>query len=340
MATPGEFTRRAVLHGKLDLVAAEGVLQAAQASTKRGAAVARAAIDGSLGEHLAVLRRQLVQVNAELEARLDYPADELALEEDGDLLDALAAAQQELEALADTFDAGRVLVQGARVALVGAVNAGKSSLFNALLGRDRALVHDTPGTTRDVLEVATTLHGVAVTLLDTAGERITDDPVEAAGLALARELVEEADLLLLVLRARPEGLSAVERELLSRTEGRPRLVVLNGVDRTHSAPEQPHLATSAATGVGLDSLGQALVDALVGTEPGHAGHVIAAAWQRDALLEAARCIEEGRTALPFAGVAVAADAVTRALEAFDALTGADTREEVLDAMFARFCIGK
>jgi tRNA modification GTPase len=338
MAGPGAFTRRAVEHGKLDLVRAEGVLQLAEARSLDGLKVARSAVDGVLGDALTGLRGRLLDVAAELEARLDYPDDELAFVDDDTLVATVCAVADEAEALASTWRAGRVWVHGARVALVGAVNAGKSSLFNALLGRSRALVHDSPGTTRDVLEVATHLDGVPVTLLDTAGERTTDDPVEAAGLALARELVDEADLLVVVIRARPEGPSPTEQQILARTAGRARVVVCNGVD----AADAPLAAveTVATTGQGIDALRQAIRGSLVGETVGGAGLVVASARQRDLLLEVARACREMVEALPVAGVAVAADAVVRALEELDSLTGADSRESVLDVLFARFCIGK
>src|SRR5690606_34862236 len=188
LADPGEFTRRAVLNGKLDLLQAEAVDQLSRASSAEGLRIGRAALDGSLGAFVGELRATLVEVAAELEARLDHPADELAYLDDDLLLARLSDAAGRCRALAATETAGRALVEGARVALVGPVNAGKSSLFNALLGRRRALVHDAPGTTRDVLEARCRLADLDVVLLDTAGERVTTDPVEAAGLALAREL--------------------------------------------------------------------------------------------------------------------------------------------------------
>ena len=341
IAEAGEFTRRAVVNGKLDLVAAEGVDQVCRATTRQGLAIGRAGLDGAISSFLNPWRQQLVEVAAELEARLDYPADELALVSDDHLVRTLRSASAACREVAATYAVGRRLVEGARVAIVGAVNAGKSSLFNRLLGRRRALVHEIPGTTRDVLEVRHVIGAMAVTLLDTAGERETQDPVEAAGLALARELVEEADLLLVVLRARPSGRSAVEEAILERTKDRLRLIVYNGVD-VPGCPDPPRdaLGTSAKEGLGVDALERAIGDALVGGARRSAEVMIASARQRDRLLAMAAAVDEAVDALPIAGVAVAADAVTRGLDELDALTGADTREDVLDALFARFCIGK
>jgi len=341
VAGPGEFSRRAFLNGKLDLVQAEGVLQASRARTARGLEVARDALDGKVGAFLGELRESLRIAAAELEARLDWPADELAHEGDEAVVERLASVARSADEVAASVRAGRVLVEGARVALVGVVNAGKSSLFNALLGRARALVHETPGTTRDVLEVGCTLGSVAVTLLDTAGERVTADPVEAAGLALARELVADADLLVVVLRAKAGGPDATEQAILARTEGLPRVVVWNGIDRPGVDPAPlGAVATVASRGDGVPALIDAIAAGLVGDEPGASRLLIASTRQRDLLLEVARRAREAIEALPVAGVAVAADAVVRGIEALDDLTGQDAREAVLDTLFARFCIGK
>lgn len=339
LAEAGAFTRRAVEHGKLDLVRAEAVLQATTATTAEGLAIARSGLDGRLTAAIDALTGPLRELAAALEASLDHPED-VGLS-DTEVLDALHALAERCRTLAATERLGRLQVQGARVALVGAVNAGKSSLFNALLGRGRALVHDQPGTTRDVLELPCTLAGLRVTLMDTAGERVTDDPVEAAGLALARELVADADAVIVVLRARPDGPDAVERTLLERTASWPRLVVLNQIDRVPEAPA-PRGAhrISAKTGDGLDQLGPRLRDVLVGETPGEARLVIASARQRDLLLSVGRHLDVAVEGLQIAGAAVCAEELTEALSALDALTGADTRERVLDALFARFCIGK
>jgi tRNA modification GTPase len=337
VAEPGELTRRAVEAGRLDLVQAEGVYQAIHAKSPAGLVVARAALDGVIGEEVAALRAPVIGVIAELEARLDLPEDELALEDDATLLARLEELRARALALAGTARLGRVLVEGARVALVGPVNAGKSSLFNALLGRPRALVHDTPGTTRDVLEVTTSLGGLAVTLLDTAGERETEDPIEAAGLALARELVEDVDLIVVVARA---GAPPLE-ELLVRTADRARVLVYNGVDRPGAPPPPAGWVPTVATeGRGISELSAAIVAALVGQAPRNVGVVVGSARQRDLLLAFAEAVAEAIEAWPVAGVAVAADALLRAVGEIDALTGADTREDVLDDLFARFCVGK
>lgn len=338
-ARPGEFTRRAVVNGRLDLVGAEAVHATISATSARGAALARAGLDGRLGARLDALRTDLVVQTAELEARLDGWGDELAVVPDEVVIAALHAVAEAADALAATARVGRTYVDGATVALVGAVNAGKSSLFNALVGQTRALVHDAPGTTRDVVEATLDLDGVRVRLLDTAGERATDDPIEAAGLALGAGMVEAADLVVIVARASDDGVDPVADALAARLGDRPVLWVGNRADEARRVPDGA-LPTVAPEGRGVDALRAALVAALVGEAGTSSDVVLTSARQAACLRALAAAARDAADALPLAGPAVAADLATEALASLDALTGADTREDVLDAVFARFCIGK
>jgi tRNA modification GTPase len=341
LARPGEFSRRAVLSGKLDLIQAEAVLQVAAASTDRGLAVARAGLDGRLSAVVADLRAALLSIASSLEAMVDHPEADLEVDGQPSLLADLAAVEDRAVALAGDERRGRAWVHGVRVALVGAVNAGKSSLFNAILGERRALVHDQPGTTRDVVEGRAMFDGLAVTLLDTAGERPTADAVELAGQALAREQIGSVDAVLIVWRARPEGPSSVELELLERLAHVPHLIVYNGVDCAGAAlGPAGSLPTVALTGQGVAAIAPALKRILALEETMEAAPMLASARQRDRLLSVARLIGEARSALPEAGPAVGVELVIEAIEEVDSLRGTTAREEVLDALFSRFCIGK
>lgn len=336
LAEPGAFTKRALMNGKLDLVQAEAVLQVAAARSDRGLELARRGLEGGLSRQFEALREPLLDAAAELEARLDLGHDELVRLTDGEVQAALEQSEDRARQAAEDHRSSRLWVHGARVALVGPVNAGKSSLFNRLVGRERALVHERAGTTRDVLELAIDLDGLAVTLLDTAGRRQALDPVEAAGLELAGKLVEEADLALLVApveQAGSEAIEAIEADLAL-----PVLRVANGIDRS-PAPDG-WLGTSALTGEGLARLRTELRRTLVGGEPRSEGLYVASRRQAASLNRAAQALAEARESLSLAGPAVAADALTEALEALDSLTGADTREDVLSRLFQRFCIGK
>ena len=340
VAGPGEFTRRAFLNGRLDLCRAEAVLQAIEASTPQGASLARQGLEGAVSGLASELRDGLVLALAELEARLDHPGEELTLEDDGELAARLGRIGDQADAAAGTFQAGRRLVEGAVVALVGPVNAGKSSLFNLLGGSERALVSPLPGTTRDVVERRAILGPVAVTLLDTAGQREAQG-LEAQGQDLGRRMAASADLQVLVLPAHDLDSG---RASLATVRGRPHLLVANHADRPGASFEldgQTLLPVSAATGRGVDQLAEAIAEALVGEAPGLAGLVIASQRQRDLLLSLGRsCVQAQQALLGEAGPAIAAEELYGALEALDQLSGRDTREEVLDALFSRFCIGK
>ncbi len=333
IARPGEFTRRALLNGRIDLTRAEAVLQAIEAATPEGLRVARAGLNGVVHGLAASLRESLVDAVAELEARLDHPGEDLTLTDDRLLLERLAVLAEQAESAAATYRSGRLLVEGAVVALVGPVNAGKSSLFNALGGSERALVSPVPGTTRDVVERRVRMASVAVTLLDTVGLREDPEELEARGLEIAHRLAAEADLWVVVVPAHEPDRAD---EALARADGRPHVIVFNHADRSPG----PGLRTNALSGEGVPELAQTIAEALVGEQLGSSALVIASARQRDRLVEFGRhvracceCLEEG-------GPAVAAEELYAALERLDELTGRDTRSDVLDRLFSRFCIGK
>ncbi len=339
VALPGEFTRRAFQNGKMDLTRAEAVMQAIAATSPAGLALAREGLDGAVARLADALRDGIVDAAAGLEAAIDYPGEAVA-DDDEAFARRCAGLAEEARAAAGTWRAGHAAVEGACVALVGTVNAGKSSLFNALLGRARALVSPAAGTTRDVVEATLSLESLRVRLLDTAGERATDDPIEAAGIALAQAAAAEADLLLVCVPLdRP--VDAATASLLSRTEHRPRRVVHTFADRGAPRTDPDGLCVSVVTGEGVDVLRDALPSMLRGEAPGAAARVIASQRQRDALRDVAEAMELAARALrDGAGAAVAVEAAYAALAALDALVGRDTREDVLDRLFARFCIGK
>ena len=340
IANAGEFTRRAFLHGRLDLTRAEAVLQAIEASSPEGLRVARSGLRGEVQSLVDSMRSSLTDAIAEMEARLDYPGEDLVFEEDQQLVSRLENLANQSEAAAASYRSGRVLIEGATVALVGPVNAGKSSLFNALGGSERALVSEIPGTTRDVIERQVQMGSVRIRLLDTAGDREADG-LEAAGIEMGRRLTEEADLLLVVIPAHALHLGEA---ILKRTEGRNRVIVANHADRLTSPSldlKEEALLVSAQTGSGLEALTSMISETLVGELPGGASLIIASQRQRDLLLGVARHVREALDAYRGpAGLAVASEGLYAALEPLDAMIGRDSREAVLDALFSRFCIGK
>ncbi len=298
-ARPGEFTERAFLNGRLDLCQAEAVADLVEATSEAGLAAARAQLEGRLSAEIAAAREVLLDARALVDAHLDFPEEDLPAEAEREIGEAIRAASARVERLAATYGRGRLARDGARVVLAGKPNVGKSSLLNALLGRERALVSPVPGTTRDYLEEPLALGRWRVLLVDTAGQRSEGDALERAGVARARESLEAADLALVLLDgSRP--LDREDRDVLERTRGRPRLVVRskadlepawtgdgNDLDRGpgsggRAAPrgsaaagdspaseiagtERP-IPVSARTGQGLERLCRALADALGAAE--------------------------------------------------------------------------
>jgi tRNA modification GTPase len=333
VAEPGEFTRRAVASGKLDLSRAEALLDVIHAGSERAWRLAQANLGGRLGEEVEAIERRALAVLAELEGRIDFPEDDLEVDSDRAIDHELAALGRACARFVEGFRHGRAVSQGIAVALVGPVNAGKSSLLNALVGRERALVAAAPGTTRDWLEVDDVWSGVAVTLIDTAGLRFTDDPVEQRGIALGEARVASADVVVVVNDgAAPwdDGARYADRLVLVRSKAD------LGGDVRHA------LATSAATGQGLDELRRGvLAVAGVADQEGSEQSLVTTARQqalaaaaRDAF-GAARAAREARR--PPEIVAVELRDAARALAQ---LRGVEVGERVLDEVFARFCIGK
>ena len=333
VAEPGEFTRRAVERGKLDLLRAEALLGVIHAGSERALRLAQANLGGQLGAAVLALERRGVEVLAEIEGRIDFPEDDLPPAEEAALDRALAELAERCGALAAGFRHGRAVSEGITVALVGPVNAGKSSLLNALVGRERALVAAAPGTTRDYLEVADVWNGIAVTLIDTAGLRETSDPVEAKGIALGEARVAGADVVIVV----NDGASAWDA---GERYGERALAVRSKADLEGGA--RRGLETSATTGRGLDELKREVLAraGVADQEGGEHAFVTTARQHRMASTAAgafaAAAAARGRGAVP----EVVALEVRQGVQALAQLRGLEVGERVLDEVFARFCIGK
>jgi len=333
VAEPGEFTRRAVASGKLDLIRAEALLDVIHAGSERAWRLAQANLGGQLGSEVAAIEQRAVAVLAELEGAIDFPEEDLELDSAQAVDGEIGALQRACARLVDGFRHVTAVRRGIAVALGGPVNDGTSSLLNALVGRERALVGAAPGTTRDWLEVETDWNGIAVTLIDTAGLRSTDDPVEQRGIALGEGRVASADVVVVVNDGQApwdEGARYGDRLVLVRSKAD------LGGDARHA------LATSAATGQGLDDLRRRVlaVAGIADQEGSEQAFVTTARQQALAVM--------ARDAF---GAALAARAAQRppevvAVELRDAarslaqLRGVEVGDRVLDEVFARFCIGK
>lgn len=330
-AEPGEFTRRAFLHGRLDLTEAEGIadLIAAETEAQRRQALRQA--EGGLARLHAEWAARLTRLLARQEAFIEFEEEELPGDLDARVAADAGALRGEMERFLATAGRGEKLREGLSIAILGAPNAGKSSLLNALAGREAAIVSARAGTTRDVVEVRMILAGVPVTLADTAGLRAAADEIEAEGVRRALARAESADVRLLVFAADAEPDAAT-----LALSGADTLLVLNKSDLGRG-DVQDAIAVSARTGEGLSGL-RARLEAVVAARAGVSdGAVLTRPRHRAALREAME--ELGR--LPDAGLPeLRAEALRRALRALSRLTGRVDVEQVLDLVFGEFCIGK
>ena len=344
-ALPGEFSQRAFLNGRLDLTQAEAIGEMVTARSRQAAQLAMAGIDGGLQRRLGALRSRLLDQLAELEARVDF-------EEDLPPLDAVAvvaeleAVRAELEQLVAEARQGELLREGLRVAIVGRPNVGKSSLLNLLSRRERAIVTDLPGTTRDLLESELVLDGVPLTLLDTAGIRPTSDRVEQLGIARSREALAAADAVLLLFDL-TVGWTPEDDQLRQLVpDGAVLLLAGNKLDLAgqvvgdQAGLAPAHVAFSALTGAGRDQLVAELLRRC-GARPLEGAQVALNARQRDlaaaAALSLGASLEAAAQQLPWDFWTIDLRAAVRAL---GEITGETVSEAVLDRVFSRFCIGK
>jgi tRNA modification GTPase len=346
-APPGEFTRRAFLSGRIDLLQAEAVALMVSAAGSRAASASALQLAGGLSRALAGARSPLVSALAHVEASLDFPDDEVPPPDPAAIASLLDDASGRLGRLLETWEGARRIFQGIRVVLAGPPNAGKSSLFNRLLGRTRAIVDREPGTTRDYLEAHVERRGIGLTLVDTAGLRATPGRIERAGMELSREAVSTADVVLLVVDG--SGITAGAMELLAGSSAGARVVVaINKIDLDERMDATslalvtplPRFEVSALTGQGVDALAGHLVD----VEAVHVdleAPVLTCARHRDLVSSAAGDIDRAgqvlRDGLP---AEILAAEIRSALARIDELTGRETVPDVLDEIFASFCIGK
>ncbi len=344
-ALPGEFSQRAVLNGRLDLTRAEAITDLVSARSQRAAQLAMAGLDGGIQRRVVALRERLLDQLSELEARVDFE-DDLPPLDGRALLEELQEVRATLLELVADAARGAALRTGLRVALVGRPNVGKSSLLNRLSRRERAIVTDLPGTTRDLLESEIVLEGVPITLLDTAGIRATTDEVEQLGIARSHDAVASADLVLLLFDL-VSGWTVEDQALYEQIPGAvPRLLVGNKLDLTNSAaegaPSSPalDLRLSAQTGDGESALVQALLAQCgsLSEQP-----LLIALNQRQSDL-AARAAEALQRSEEVAAQGLPWDFWTidlrQAIQSLGEITGEELTEAVLDRIFSRFCIGK
>lgn len=334
-AEPGEFTKRAFLNGKMSLSSAEAVMDIIGAQTERASRAAGDQLAGALHREVKGIEDELRAVLSGIDAAIDYP-EELEEDVESAVPAALENASEKLRRLIKNGESSRVLREGARIVIAGKPNAGKSSLLNALLGREAAIVTDIPGTTRDILQECADFAGMPVRLFDTAGIRDSGDEVEKIGVSRARDAIEDADLLLIALDA-SKPLQREDVELLESTKDRTRIVLrcksdLPAVLDTSMLPKGA-LTISSISGEGIETLKTTAADMLLGGESA----LVSNTRHIDALRAALASVEQAQRAIDTECVATD---IRDSLLHLGEISGSSVDESVIQAIFSTFCVGK
>ncbi|HWG21427.1 MAG TPA: tRNA uridine-5-carboxymethylaminomethyl(34) synthesis GTPase MnmE [Terracidiphilus sp.] len=346
LAEPGEFTQRAFLAGRIDLTQAEAVRDLIEAQTLTQARQAASQMGGALSRRVAPIKQALLELIALLEAGIDFAEDDVEVAPQAEIARRIDGIAAPLAALEASFSRGRIVHDGLTLAIVGRPNAGKSSLFNRLVERDRAIVTASPGTTRDTVSERISLDGIPLELVDTAGLREAHDVAEQLGIARSREALADAALVVIVVDA-TEALNQDERELFRAVQGRPALIAINKSDlEAHPKMAAADLwgiaavRTSALTGEGVADLRKRILELASGgaaSEPG----MLTSLRHHEAVLTALGALNDAARAshqrIPHEMVLLD---LYRALWALDSLTGQTTADDILNLIFSTFCIGK
>ncbi len=353
LARPGEFTERAFLAGRMDLTEAEAVRDLIEAQTLYQARVAAEQMGGALSRRVHPAKEKLVELIALLEAGIDFAEDDVEVTPDAEIVTFVKTISAELRNLAKSWEHGRMVHAGLRLAIVGRPNVGKSSLFNRLLERERAIVTAQPGTTRDLVTERMSLGGIPLELVDTAGLRETSEEAETIGVRKSREVLADADLVLVVLDA-SVPMRGDERELIASLAGRHVLVAANKCDLPmdgaeeegilegpETAPAAGLVRTSALTGEGVQALRDALAEMIRNPAGERESGILTSLRHFEAVSGALEALDAARQAIaekiPHEMLLLHLYAALRQL---DSLTGETTTEDVLNRIFSSFCIGK
>ena len=344
IAEPGEFTKRAFLAGKLDLAQAEGVCDLISAASDRAARLASSQLDGRLSDEVTGIGSELADIRSFLEASIDFPDEDIPAD---DILSKIAAVADRAGVLASTFREGRMVREGVRVAIVGPANVGKSSILNQLTGCDRALVHNEPGTTRDVIEETVEIEGAVFRLRDTAGFRIAASGVEAMGTELSRKEMSAADIILAVFDGSKEQTpddDAVFADIQRLADKKAIIPIINKCDlqvkRSWGVDRNDIIYSSALTGEGLDEI-RSRIKGMIGADAFESGVVVTSLRHKSsldaAIVELGRAVKSISEEMP---LECSAQHLRSAQDRLGEITGKVVTEELLDRIFSKFCIGK
>ena len=346
-ARPGEFSERAFLTNKIDLLQAEAVADLISSASAQAASSAVRSMEGAFSSRLDALAGKLIELRMFVEATLDFPEEEVDALTQRELNDRLADCRHCLADICARAESGRLLAEGVKIAIIGKPNAGKSSLLNRLAEVERAIVSPQPGTTRDTIEQQILIDGIPVNVIDTAGIRETDTPVEQEGIERARSAAHGADVVILIADVTTDGIQAMQDIVTGPASEKNRLYVFNKIDLSghpagrRKAPQNRwELYISAKTGAGVDALKQAIKDLVTGSD--HAENsFIAHTRHLDVLHKAAALLEQASVRFhQHHAVELFADDLQQLQHTLGELTGEHTPDDLLGEIFSRFCIGK
>lgn len=346
LAEPGEFTKRAFLNGKMDLTQAEAVIDLINSKSDKENKISLKQIEGVLGKRIKDIKKDIIDLLVDIEANIDYPEYDLEEVRREKIVEILTNSINKIENLEKTFDSGRVLREGVNTAIIGKPNVGKSSLLNALLRENRAIVTEIAGTTRDTIEEYVTIKGIPLKLVDTAGIRETEDLVENIGIEKSKKAISEAELVLILLDATDE-ITAEDKELLEMVKNKNYIILINKIDAGNKVSktdfeDENVIEISVRNDIGLDKLEEKIEELYNYQNLESDDYVMITNSRHQSLIRNAK--EGVKNALNSANMGVPLDMLSidiqEAIQKLNEITGEAISEEVISGIFAKFCLGK
>ena len=350
LAEPGEFTKRAFLNGRIDLLQAESVIDIINAKSDKELKTGVKQLEGFLSNEIAKIKQEILDVMVNIEVAIDYPEYDVDEVTNKQILDMLESVENKLKRLENSFDNGKIIKEGIKTAIVGKPNAGKSSLLNAILKEDRAIVTEIEGTTRDTIEEFVTINGIPLKLVDTAGIRKAQDEVEKIGINKSREIAKEADLIIAIFDS-SNDLKEEDIEILNLIKGKKVIILLNKIDLNSRIDENDSrllsvskdiIKVSALNNLGIDKLYEKITELFNLDQINLDNEVlITNLRQKNLIVKAIEHINETKTTMsnnmPLDIVAIS---IKEILEDLGSITGDEVSEDIIDEIFSKFCLGK